>query len=147
MKTKKITKKDLKRDWLVLDATGQSLGRLASEASRLLRGKHKAMYVPHLDCGDSVVIINASKINLTGKKLQDKFYHRHTGFIGGLKSQSAKDLFAKDPCKLVIKAVKGMLAKNKLRDPLMKHLKVYLDDNHPHAPQNPVEAPKRLKPH
>ena len=144
MKTKKITKKDFTKKWLILDASDQSLGRLSSEASRLLCGKHKPNYVPHLQCGDGVIIINARKIKLTGNKLSNKTYHRHSGYIGGLKSIKAKEIFNSDASKLITLAVKGMLAKNKLRAPLMKNLKIYAHSQHPHHPQKPINAPPRL---
>jgi len=118
------------KEWLLVDADGQTLGRLASNVAKLIRGKHKPNFTPHVDCGDNVVIINAEKINLTGKKWTDKSYIRHTGYPGGQRSLTATELFEKDPTRLIEKAVKGMLPKNKLGSALYRNLYVYAGSEH-----------------
>lgn len=130
--------KDIHRQWHVIDAEGQILGRLACKAARLLTGKDKPVYTPFLDTGDHVIIINAGKVRLTGKKLTDKMYRHHTGYPGGLRETSAGVLLAKDPGKLVREAVNGMLPKTKLGRALRKKLKVYAGPEHPHQAQRPV---------
>ena len=120
-----------------MDADGQALGRLASEVAKLLRGKHKPNYTPHVDCGDNVVITNAAKVSLSGKKWESKTYIRHTGYPGGQRSLSAKELLAKDPARVVEKAVKGMLPKNKLGADLFRNLKVYAGAEHGQEAQKP----------
>ncbi|MDN3311619.1 50S ribosomal protein L13 [Microbacterium oryzae] len=128
---------EAQREWLVIDATDVVLGRLASHAAALLRGKHKATFAPHMDMGDFVVIVNADKVALTGQKLQQKKAYRHSGFPGGLKSVTYAELLEKNPVRAVEKAVRGMLPKNTLgRDQLAK-LKVYAGAEHPHAAQQP----------
>ena len=144
MKTHSIKPADIEKKWVVVDCTDQSLGRLSSQIAYLLRGKHKPSFVPHLDCGDNVIAINAEKIKLTADKLEKKLYHHHTGYIGGIKSISAKDLQAKKPGELIMRAVKGMLPKNKLSNAVIKNLKVYAGSEHPHSAQKPSEAPQRL---
>ncbi len=129
--------KDMKKQWHVIDAEGQILGRLATKAARLLTGKDKPIYTPFLDTGDHVIIINAGKVKLTGKKLTDKMYRHHTGFPGGLKETAAGVLIAKDPGKLVREAVVGMLPKTKLGRAMRKKLKVYQGPQHPHQAQQP----------
>ncbi|MEV5569390.1 50S ribosomal protein L13 [Spirillospora sp. NPDC052269] len=129
---------DVQRQWHVIDATDVVLGRLASQAAQLLRGKHKAIYAPHLDTGDFVIIINADKVALSGNKLQDKRAYRHSGYPGGLRSMSYADLLAKHPQKAVEKAIKGMLPKNTLGRQMLGKVKVYAGPNHPHAAQKPV---------
>jgi large subunit ribosomal protein L13 len=129
--------KDIQKSWHVIDAEGQVLGRLATRAARLLTGKDKPIYTPFLDTGDHVVIINAEKIKLTGKKLTDKMYRRHTGYPGGLRETSAGDLLSKDPGLLVREAVVGMLPKTKLGRAMRKKLKVYRGPQHPHQAQQP----------
>ncbi len=126
------------REWFVIDAEGKILGRLASEIARRLRGKHKAVYTPHVDTGDFVVVINAEKIVLTGKKLDDKIYHHHSGYPGGLKSISAGKLLKKKPESLVTEAVKGRSEKGTLGRQMLKKLKVYAGKDHPHSAQKPV---------
>ena len=121
----------------MVDADGQTLGRLASIIAKLIRGKYKPNYTPHVDCGDNVVVINANKINLTGKKWTDKSYIRHTGYPGGQRSLSASEMFEKDPNRLVEKAVKGMLPKNKLGSALFHNLYVYADAEHKQEAQAP----------
>ena len=130
-------KEEIQKKWYVVDATGKVLGRLASRIAAILRGKHKPIYSPHLDCGDCVIVINADKIRLTGKKWEKKIYYWHTGYPGGLKQRTAKEIFQRRPEELIIRAVRGMLPKNKLRDRMMKHLKVYAGPEHPHAAQKP----------
>lgn len=136
-KTVSANKNTVVKEWLVVDADGQTLGRLASEVAKLLRGKHKPSFTPHVDCGDNVIITNASKINLTGKKWDDKTYIRHTGYPGGQRSLTATELYKKDPARLVEKAVKGMLPKNKLGAEMFRNLKVYADANHGQEAQKP----------
>ncbi|RFU40253.1 50S ribosomal protein L13 [Actinomadura logoneensis] len=129
---------DVQRQWHVIDATDVVLGRLASQAAQLLRGKHKAIYAPHLDTGDFVIIVNADKVALTGNKLQNKRAYRHSGYPGGLRSMSYADLLAKHPEKAVEKAIKGMLPKNSLGRQMLAKVKVYAGPEHPHAAQKPV---------
>ena len=130
---------DVKREWFVVDAEGKTLGRLASEIARRLRGKHKAEYTPHVDTGDYIVVVNAEKVHVTGKKLTDKMYHHHTGYIGGLKSISFEDQLVKAPQRIVESAVKGMLPKGPLGRAMYAKLKVYAGNAHPHAAQQPQE--------
>ena len=136
-KTVSANKNTVVKEWLLVDADGQTLGRLASEVAKLLRGKHKPSFTPHVDCGDNVIIINASKINLTGNKWDDKTYIRHTGYPGGQRSLTATEMYKKDPTRLVEKAVKGMLPKNKLGAEIFRNLKVYADANHGQEAQKP----------
>ncbi|MEO2083629.1 MAG: 50S ribosomal protein L13 [Desulfurobacteriaceae bacterium] len=137
MKTFMQRKEDVKRDWYLVDATGKTLGRLASEIAKILIGKHKPTYTPHVDGGDFVVVINAEKIHVTGKKLDRKIYYKHTGYMGHLKETKLRDMLQKKPEEVIRLAVRGMLPKNKLRDRRMKRLKVYAGDKHPHEAQNP----------
>ncbi|MDG1064531.1 MAG: 50S ribosomal protein L13 [Flavobacteriaceae bacterium] len=136
-KTVSANKNTVSKEWLLVDADGQALGRLASEVAKLLRGKHKPNFTPHVDCGDNVVVTNAAKISLSGKKWESKAYIRHTGYPGGQRSLSAKELLAKDPSRIVEKAVKGMLPKNKLGAELFRNLKVYAGENHGQEAQKP----------
>ncbi|MEL6811264.1 MAG: 50S ribosomal protein L13 [Bacteroidota bacterium] len=136
-KTVSANKNTVNKEWLLVDADGQTLGRLASEVAKLLRGKHKPNFTPHVDCGDNVVITNAAKINLTGKKWEAKEYIRHTGYPGGQRSLTAQELYDKDPTRLVEKAVKGMLPKNKLGAALFRNLKVYVGAEHDQEAQKP----------
>jgi len=138
---------DIQGKWWVVDANGAILGRLASMIASRLRGKHNPLFTPHIDSGDHVVVINAEKIVLTGKKLEKKQYYRHSGYIGGLKSITAGKLLEKKPEDLVRFAVKGMLPKNRLGRSLFKKLKVYSGTNHPHEAQNPevLEVSKDLR--
>jgi large subunit ribosomal protein L13 len=126
------------RQWHVIDAAGLSVGRLASDVAQVLMGKHKPGYTPFLDTGDHVIIINASKVVFTGNKINDKMYRHHTGYPGGLKEISARDLLAKKPVKLIELAVKGMLPKTKLGRAMFSKLKVYAGAEHPHGAQKPV---------
>ena len=136
-KTVSANKNTVNKEWVLVDADGQTLGRLASIIAKLIRGKYKPNYTPHVDCGDNVVVINANKINLTGKKWTDKSYIRHTGYPGGQRSLSATEMFEKDPNRLVEKAVKGMLPKNKLGSALFNNLYVYEGAEHKQEAQAP----------
>ena len=128
---------EITRDWVVLDASDQVLGRLATEAARLLRGKHKPSFTPHLDTGDFVVVVNADQIKLTGNKLDDKVYYRHSGRPGSLKSETARERLEKYPERVIEAAVWGMLPKNRLGRKLLRKLKVYSGPEHPHEAQQP----------
>ncbi|MEH6470727.1 MAG: 50S ribosomal protein L13 [Halopseudomonas sp.] len=130
---------EVKREWFVVDAEGKTLGRLATEIARRLRGKHKAEYTPHVDTGDYIVVVNAEKVHVTGKKTTDKMYHHHTGYIGGLKSISFEDQIKKAPQRVIESAVKGMLPKGPLGRAMYAKLKVYAGNAHPHAAQQPQE--------
>lgn len=127
----------VERQWHVIDAEDLVLGRVATEAARLLQGKHKAVYTPYIDTGDHVVIVNAAKVRLTGRKEEQKLYRYHSGFEGGLREQRAKDLRQKNPVRMVEEAVRGMLPKTKLGDAMWRKLKVYAGADHPHAAQKP----------
>ena len=137
MKTFSAKAEDVRHDWFVVDASGKTLGRLASEIAHRLRGKHKAEYTPHVDTGDYIVVINAEKIHVTGAKATDKMYHHHTGFIGGIKSISFEKLIDKAPERVLQTAVKGMLPRNPLGRAMFKKLKVYAGEEHPHPAQQP----------
>jgi large subunit ribosomal protein L13 len=128
---------EVEREWLLVDATDVTLGRLASEIAQILKGKRKPQYTPHIDTGDFVIVVNAANIKVTGKKLEDKKYFRHTGHPGGLKSETLGDLLARDPRRVVEKAVKGMLPKNTLGRAMGMKLKVYAGAEHPHQAQKP----------
>ena len=136
-KTISTTKANSTKEWIVVDADGHNLGRLASKVAMILRGKYKPSYTPHVDCGDNVIVINSEKINLTGNKLDDKTYVRHTGYPGGQRTLSAKVLQAKNPALLVEKAVKGMLPKNKLGAELFRNLNVVVGPEHKQGAQKP----------
>ncbi|MDO5304699.1 MAG: 50S ribosomal protein L13 [bacterium] len=138
MKTYSAKPLEVERKWYVIDAEGKTLGRLAALAANMLRGKHKPQYTPHVDTGDFIVVINAEKVVVTGKKETDKMYYSHTGYPGGLKVTSFKDLVAKNPCAAIEKAVKGMLPHNTLGQEQFNKLKVYAGPNHPHQAQNPI---------
>jgi large subunit ribosomal protein L13 len=139
MSTQVAKKDELQKDWYVVDLEDKVLGRAATEIARILRGKHKAIYTPSVDTGDFVVVLNAEKVRLTGNKLSQKMYHRHSGYTGGLTSISAEKLLEKTPEELIRKAVKGMLPKNKLGRQMFKKLKVYCGADHPHQAQQPKE--------
>ena len=139
MKTYMAKAESVERKWYVVDAAGMPLGRLASQVASVLRGKNKPTYTPNVDCGDFVIIINTDKVVLTGKKLEDKFYRYHTGYIGGLKEISYKKLMAEKSDLAVYEAVKGMLPKNSLGRQMLKKLKVYKGAEHNHAAQKPEE--------
>ena len=128
---------EIEREWYVVDAEGQTLGRLASRIAPIIKGKHKPIYTPHLDCGDYVIIINAAKVRVTGQKMEQKFYYRHSGYPGGIKSISLRDQLATYPERVLQSAVKGMLPKNKLGRRMIKKLKIYAGDSHPHEAQQP----------
>lgn len=132
-------KEEVVRNWYVIDAEGKNLGRIATEAATLLRGKHKPTFTPHIDCGDFVVIVNASKVNLTGNKLDDKIYYNHSGYTGGLRERTAREMKEKYPVEMVERAVKGMLPKGRLGRQMYKKLFVYAESEHPHMAQKPVE--------
>lgn len=136
-KTISANKATVDKQWVLVDAEGQSLGRLASKVAKLLRGKYKPNFTPHVDCGDNVVVINAEKIVLTGNKWNDKTYVRHTGYPGGQKFRTAQELFDKHPERLVEKAVKGMLPKNRLGADLFRNLRVYVGTEHNQEAQKP----------
>ena len=139
MKTFMQRKEDVQRDWYVVDAEGQTLGRLASKVANVLRGKHKPTYTPHVDGGDYVIIVNAEKIVLTGNKLNDKIYYNHSRYTGGLRERTAKEMVEKYPVEMVERAVKGMLPKGRLGRQMYKKLFVYEGENHPHSAQKPKE--------
>ena len=132
-------KEEVKRDWFVIDAEGKSLGRVASKAATILRGKHKAIYTPHVDCGDYVIIINAGKVNLTGKKLDNKMYYNHSGYPGGLRERTARTMIEKYPVEMVERAVRGMLPKGRLGRAMGKKLFVYAGSEHKQQAQQPKE--------
>ena len=136
-KTVSANKATVNKEWVLVDADGQTLGRLASKVAMLIRGKYKPSYTPHVDCGDNVIVINAEKINLTGNKWNDKTYIRHTGYPGGQRSLTATEMFKKDATILVEKAVKGMLPKNRLGNALFKNLYVYAGSEHNQDAQKP----------
>ncbi len=136
-KTISANKATVDKQWVLVDAEGQTLGRLSSKVAKLLRGKHKPSFTPHVDCGDNVIVINAEKINLSGNKWNDKTYIRHTGYPGGQRSLTANEMFGKDPARLVEKSVKGMLPKNKLGAELFRNLNVVVGTAHKHEAQKP----------
>ncbi|MDD3772294.1 MAG: 50S ribosomal protein L13 [Weeksellaceae bacterium] len=136
-KTLSANKESAQKEWIQVDATGLSLGRLASGIAKLARGKHKTNFTPHADCGDYVVVLNADKVELTGNKWDDKLYIRHTGYPGGQRSLTAQQLFDRDSTRLIEKAVKGMLPKNKLGAQILKNVHVYAGEDHPHQAQKP----------
>lgn len=135
MKTYSPSATEIKREWQVVDASGQILGRLASQVAKLLMGKHKSIYTPHLDTGDYVMVLNAAKVELSGKKANQKIYYRHSGYPGGLKEITFRELFSKDPTRVVEAAVKGMLPKSRLGRAMFKKLRVYAGSEHPHHAQ------------
>ena len=137
-KTISAKKATVDKQWLLVDAEGETLGRLASKVAKLLRGKHKPNFTPHVDCGDNVIVINAEKIQLTGKKWDDKVYLRYTGYPGGQRSQTAREMLAKTPERVVEKAIKGMLPKNRLGADLFRNLKVYVGPEHNQEAQKPT---------
>ncbi|MFR9603408.1 MAG: 50S ribosomal protein L13 [Rikenellaceae bacterium] len=125
------------KQWVLIDATDEVLGRLASQVAKILRGKHKPSYTPHVDCGDNVIIINADKVKLTGKKMTDKVYVRHTGYPGGQRFATPADFLARRPTFVLEKAIKGMLPKTRMGDAMLRNLRVYAGSEHPHAAQEP----------
>jgi large subunit ribosomal protein L13 len=138
MKTISARSETVQRDWYLIDASGKTLGRLSTEIARRLRGKHKPIFTPHVDTGDYLVVVNAEKVAVTGKKLDDKQYHRFTGHVGNLKTTSLKDMLATHPERVIEIAVKGMLPKTPLGRAMFKKLKVYAGAEHPHAAQQPL---------
>ena len=139
MKTYMQRKEDVTRDWYVVDAEGQTLGRLATKVANVLRGKHKPTYTPHIDGGDYVIVVNANKVVLTGNKLNDKMYYNHSRYTGGLRERTAKEMIENYPVEMVERAVKGMLPKGRLGRQMYKKLFVYAEGNHPHSAQMPKE--------
>ena len=137
MKTISAKEAEIQHDWYVIDAQGQTLGRLATRTATILRGKHKPLYTPHVDCGDYVIIINAEKVHVTGQKMSQKKYYRHSGYPGGIKEISLRDQLQKFPERVLEAAVRGMLPKNRLGRQMFKKLKVYPGPNHPHQAQQP----------
>ncbi len=144
MKTCSVKPADITKKWVIVDATNQSVGRIASEVARVLRGKDKANFAPHLDCGDQVVVINASKVKLTGRKWDEKVYYSHSTYIGGIKAIKAKDLLIKHPSRILSFAIRGMLPKTKLGRKMMTNVRVYPDAQHPHEAQKPTVLAPRL---
>ncbi len=138
MKTYQAKKEEVEHQWYLVDAEGKVLGRLASELAKILRGKNKPIYTPHVDTGDFVVVVNAKKVALTGKKMKDKIYYHHTGYPGGIREMTAEKLLAKKPAEMIRMAVKGMLPKNSLGRQMLQKLKVYAGPEHPHESQKPV---------
>ena len=132
-------KEEVVRNWYVLDASQANLGRLATKAAHILRGKHKTTYTPHIDCGDFVIVINASKVNLTGNKLDDKIYYNHSGYTGGLRERTARVMKENYPEEMIERAIKGMLPKGRLGRQMYKKLFVYAGNEHPHQAQKPKE--------
>jgi len=138
MKTYQAKKEELDRKWYLVNAEGKVLGRLSTELVKVLKGKNKPTYTPHMDTGDFVVVVNAGKVTLTGKKMKDKIYYHHTGYPGGIKEMNAEKLLAKKPTEMIRMAVKGMLPKNSLGRQMLRKLKIYAGPNHPHDAQKPV---------
>ena len=138
MKTFSAKPAEVTRDWFVVDATGKTLGRLATEIARRLRGKHKPEYTPHVDTGDYIVVVNAEKIRVTGKKLKDKMYYRYTGYVGNLKSMPLEEMLEKTPERVLQLAVKGMLPRNPLGRKMFSTLRVFAGPEHPHDAQQPI---------
>ncbi len=137
MKTYSLKVNDIQKKWYIVDAQGKTLGRLASQIAAILRGKHKPTFTPHMDMGDNVVVVNAEKVLLTGRKAEQKEYYRHSGYPGGLKTISFSDMIEKKPTQVITIAVKGMLPHNRLGRKILSHLKVYSGTEHPHEGQNP----------
>jgi large subunit ribosomal protein L13 len=135
MKTYSVKAKDIERRWHVIDASGQTLGKLATRVANLLMGKHKPTYTPHMDTGDFVIVLNATKVKVTGKKPKQKIYYRHSGYPGGIKSETYEELMATHPTRVIEHAVKGMLPHNRLGRAMYKKLKIYTGDSHPHQAQ------------
>jgi large subunit ribosomal protein L13 len=137
MRTYSTKPTEIERQWFVVDARGQTLGRLASEIAKILKGKHKPIYAPHLDTGDFVIVINAEKVHVTGNKMDQKMYYRHSGYPGGLTSITLREQLKRHPTRVIRSAVKGMLPHNRLGRATLKKLKVYAGDAHPHEAQQP----------
>jgi large subunit ribosomal protein L13 len=137
MRTHSTKPSEIERQWFVVDARGQTLGRLASEIAKILKGKHKPIYAPHLDTGDFVIVINAEKVHVTGSKMDQKMYYRHSGYPGGLKSITLREQLKRHPTRVIRSAVKGMLPHNRLGRAMLRKLKVYAREAHPHEAQQP----------
>ena len=144
MATQSTKASEVTHDWFVVDAEGQTLGRMATRIATVLRGKHKVTFTPHVDTGDYVIVINADKVALSGDKMDSKKYYRYTGYFGGLKSKTAREVVATEPERLVTQAVKGMLPKNRLCRQVIKKLKVYAGSEHPHEGQRPKPFPETV---
>jgi large subunit ribosomal protein L13 len=138
MTTYQAKKEELDHKWYLVNAEGKVLGRLSAEIAKILKGKNKPIYTPHLDTGDFVIVVNAGKVTLTGKKMKDKIYYHHTGYPGGIKEVNAEKLLAKKPTEMIRMAVKGMLPKTSLGRQMLRKLKIYAGPNHPHESQKPV---------
>ena len=138
-KTLSLRKEDVDKKWFLVDATDQNLGRMCSNIAKILRGKHKPTFTPHVDCGDYIIVVNANKVNLSGNKWENKTYISHSGYPGGQKVKTARQVFDKNPSDLIERAVKGMLPKNKLGAVIFKNLRVYDDENHNQNSQNPKQ--------
>jgi large subunit ribosomal protein L13 len=138
MKTYQAKKEELEYKWYLVNAEGKVLGRLATELAKILKGKNKPTYTPHVDTGDFVIVVNAGKVTLTGKKMKDKIYYHHTGYPGGIKEMNAEKLLAKKPTEMIRMAVRGMLPKNSLGRQMLRKLKIYGGPNHPHDAQKPI---------
>ncbi|HUZ00092.1 MAG TPA: 50S ribosomal protein L13 [Thermomicrobiaceae bacterium] len=139
MRTYSPKAREIQREWFIVDAEGKTLGRMASQVAAILRGKHKPMFATHMDTGDYVVIVNAEKVKVTGTKERDKFYYRHSGYPGGLRTTAYRDVMARHPTRPVERAVRNMLPKNSLGEAMFKKLKVYAGPDHPHTAQRPQE--------
>jgi len=139
MKTISMNKETAENNWYVIDAEGKTLGRMATEIAHRLRGKHKPEYTPHVDTGDYIVVVNAEKVSVTGKKTTDKLYHRHSGYPGGLKTRTFNEMVEKAPEDIITLAVKGMMPRTPLGRAMLRKLKVYAGAEHPHGAQNPAE--------
>ena len=137
MKTFSAKHDEVERHWYLVDATNKTLGRLSTEIASRLRGKHKPIYTPHVDTGDYIVVVNASKIRVTGNKMTDKIYYKHTGYIGNMKSMNLETMLEKNPERVIMKSVKGMLPKNKLSNAMLKKLRVFAGPEHNHISQKP----------
>lgn len=145
MSTTIVNSNDVQREWFVIDAEGQTIGRLATRIATVLRGKHKPTFTPHVDGGDYVIVLNADKIVFTGKKLDQKNYYKYSGYMGGLRSWTARELLNTYPERIVESAVKGMLPKNRLARQMIKKLKIYSGTEHPHGAQNPQPFPTYVR--
>ncbi len=136
-KTVSVNKQTAQKEWIVVDATNQTLGRFSSKVAKMLRGKHKTSYTPHVDCGDNIIVINAERIRLTGKKWDNREIFHYTGYMGGQVVETPRDMYKKDPTRVVKHAVKGMLPDNKLGDAILKNLYIYVGSEHKHSAQSP----------
>lgn len=137
MKTYSPKKTDIERSWYIVDATGKTLGRMSTEIAKVLRGKQKPLFSPHMDCGDFVIVVNAQDVHVTGNKMEDKYYYRHSGYPGALKKKPLKDIMKEKPEEVIKKAVAGMIPRNKLKKQVLMKLKIYKGSEHPHEAQKP----------